>query len=234
MIDLERLGYKDVQAIYLFDFVPGCGGDFFITLASKCSPQHVGSWNNTSHMQKRISDFEQSLLMPGNNIGGKLIYADTVDEYKQNIQEDLIRIKHKYGTQGKYMSFCTHPTGNNVNTRISNVLAHCFPGIPIQRVALTAQTTTSIDYTYFWYAKEYKYDKELITHWQSQNSRFIYWEDTANTLVIDHMDLFINNPALFKQAVLNIGSDVNMEWYDYITDLYTQTKVKPFMEQHGA
>ena len=231
MIDLTSIGYPNIEKIYLFDFTPGHGGDFFITLASKCSPEFVYAWQNTEQMQDRMQEFLETKQMPGNNIGGKLIYADSVSEYKQQILADLYRIG---GSTATKMSFCTHPTGDNVNTRISDVLKHCFPRIPIQRVALTITSKISEYFTiYSYYNDDSEYTRLTLRRTQDPESRFIYWEDPKNTLLVDHMDLFINNPVQFKNSVQDIAGTVNWDWYNYIIEMYAETKVDPSLKWYN-
>lgn len=240
MINLKELGYPNVNELYLFDFVPGCGGDFFITLASKCSSDFVNCWENDLDMETRMAEFRETKLMPGNNIGGKLIYYDTIGEYKQQILADLYRIG---GSDATKMSFCTHPTGNNVNTRITDVLADCFPDIPIKCVALCTQSLISKQFTLYHYYDLLDFDGYYLDTLQDEHSRFIRWLDPENTLLIDHINLLINDPVKFKQAVLDITGPVslNWNWYTSIIETYTEYKVDEFLvyyrntfEEHGA
>jgi len=228
MINLKELGYPNIKQIYLFDFVPGAGGDFFITLASKCSPEFVNCWQNDVDMLDRIIEFEETSKMPGNNIGGKLIYYDTIGEYKQQILADLYSIG---GSDATKMSFCTHPTGNNVNTRISDVLAHCFPDIPITRVCLYTHSLVSQQFTLHSYYDTLDFDGHYLDTLQDETSRFIYWEDPENSFLIDHINLFINDPVKFKQAVIEIAGTLNWNWYVKITESYWEYKVMPFYNQ---
>lgn len=228
MINLKELGYPNIEQLYLFDFVPGAGGDFFITLASKCSSDFVNCWQDDVDMLGRMLEFEETSKMPGNNIGGKLIDFDTIGEYKQQILADLYSVG---GSEATKMSFCTHPTGNNVNTRITDVLKHCFPDIPITRVCLFTNSLLSKQFTLYSYYDLLDFDGHYLDTLQDETSRFIFWEDPENSFLIDHINLFINDPVKFKQAVLEIAGTVNWTWYTKITELYWQQKIEPFYSQ---
>jgi len=223
MIDLNSLGYPNVKQMYLFDFTPGQGGDFFITLASKCSREFILSWENTQQMLDRMAEFEQTTRMPGNNIGGKLIYHDSIAAYKNQILQELKRHRSDTGTK---ISFCTHPTGDNLNTRISDVLAYCFPKLPLQRVALTISSDISRKFAEY----HYGYDADMVQRTQAPGSRFILWEDTVNTIQLDPIDLVISDPEQLKQKVQLISTDVNWEWYNHVVDIYRKIKIDPFLK----
>ena len=223
MIDLSKLGYPNVKQMYLFDFTPGQGGDFFITLASKCSSEFVHSWENTQQMLTRMAEFKKTTRMPGNNIGGKLIYHDSVSKYQQQILQDL---QQKRGDLGTKISFCTHPTGSNLNTRISDVLVQCFPGLPLQRVALSIKSDTSRRFAEY----HYGYATDVVQNTQAPDSRFILWEDPVNTIELDPIDLLVNDPEELKRQVLRISSDINWQWYDHVVAVYRKIKIDPFLE----
>ena len=237
MINLKDIGYPNIKEIYLFDFVPGSGGDMFITLASRCSGDFVNSWKDDSVMQERMEEFEETMKMPGNNISGKLFEFNTIREYKQQILAGLYKIG---GSDATKISFCTHPTGNNVNTRISDVLAHCFPEIPITRVGLFTNSLISKQFTLYSYYDRIDFDGyyndwmcSRIDRLQDKTSRFIYWEDPENSFLIDHIDLFINDQIKFKQAVLEFADMVNWNWYSTIIEIYTRVKVEPFLKWYS-
>ena len=42
---------------YLFTFLSGHGGDFFITCASKCSRNFVNAWHNEKQVIQRMNEF---------------------------------------------------------------------------------------------------------------------------------------------------------------------------------
>ena len=224
MIDLKQLGYPNIDKIYLFDFTPGHGGDFFITLASKCSRDHVGSWKDWDELEDRMNEFKRTNLMPGNNIGGKLIYGNTISEFKQQILANLYSIGQSDATR---MTFCTHPDGDNTNTPITTVLHHCFPDIPIQPVALKIDSDIGEGFTMYSYNWK---DRLQLEKTQDEHSRWIYWEDPLNTLVFDHMDLVVNNRNKLREYASEIGGDINWDFYDRVIDIYYEHKVKPFLE----
>lgn len=230
MINLKDIGYPNIKEIYLFDFVPGSGGDMFITLASRCSGDFVNCWKDDIDMQERMEEFEETMKMPGNNIGGKLIDFNTIGEYKQQILADLYSIG---GSDATKISFCTHPTGSNLDVRISDVLAHCFPEIPITRVGLFTNSLISKQFTLYSYYDCIDFDGYYIDCLQDETSRFIYWEDPENSFLIDHIDLFINDQVKFKQAVLEFAGMVNWNWYSKIIEIYTRVKVEPFLKWYS-
>jgi hypothetical protein len=227
MIYLNSFGYTGVNKMYLFDFTPGQGGDFFITLASKCSSEFVNSWEDSAQMKNRMAEFYNTKLMPGNNIGGKLIYHDSISAYRQQILDDLRNKPAKPIDACKSkISFCTHPTGSNLNTPISDVLKYCFPELPLQRVALSMDSDISRKFAEFYY----DYDADTVHRTQEPGSRFILWEDPVNTIKLDPIDLLITDPEKLKQHVLQISSDINWQWYNYVVDSYLKIKIKPFLE----
>ena len=95
---------------YLFEFLSGHGGDFFITLASKCSYKFVGAWESTNEAYERLQEFAETGKMPGNNIGKKLIDGTWAD-YKASIQADMDRLQ----SDKPLISFCTHYGQNTVD-----------------------------------------------------------------------------------------------------------------------
>jgi len=220
--------YPNLEKIYLFDFTPGHAGDFFITLASKCSTEFVNGWTDMGQVTERMQEFERTKLFPGNNIGGKLIDFDTHNEYRDVIQADLDRIGP---SDRRFMSFCTHPTGNNHSVRISDVLTEMFPNVPLQRVALSISTDISMAWTVYNYYNDFsQHVKSTITRTQDERSRFIYWEDPMNTLVIDHIDLLINDPVKLKHQVLEIAEYVDWDFFNYAWNAYHKVKVNSFVK----
>jgi len=227
MVDLVTLGYPNVSKIYLFDFSPGHGGDFFITLASKCASDHVNSWRTTDEMEQRLDEFKDRKLMPGNNIGGKLIDHNTIDEYAEQIVQDL---KHIGGSDATKMSFCTHPTGANENVKIHTVLEKCFPDIPIQQVALNIESPASEYFTmYSYYNNDSDFSRQALKRQRNENSRWIYWNDPENTIVLDQMTLMFEDRAQLKRQAQAIGN-INAEFYDRVIEVYSEVKVNPFLK----
>jgi hypothetical protein len=227
MDDLASLGYPNVNKLYLFDFSPGHGGDFFISLASKCARDHVNSWNTWEEMEERLDQFRETKLMPGNNIGGKLINYNTTEDFKEQIFTDLKRIG---GSDATKMSFCTHPIGDNKDVKIRSVLEHCFPGTPIQQVALDIESPASEYFTmYNYYNDDSDFSKQHLRRQRNENSRWIFWNDPENTIVLDQMTLMFEDRAGLKQRAQAIG-DINDEFYDRVIEVYSEVKVNPFLK----
>lgn len=227
MDNLESLGYPNVNKLYLFDFSPGHGGDFFITLASKCSSDHVNSWKSVDEMEERLNEFKETKMMPGNNIGGKLINYNTIEDYAEQIIQDLKRIG---GSDANKMSFCTHPTGDNKDVTIRSVLEHCFPGIPIQQVAMDIKSPASEYFTmYSYYNDDSDFSRQALKRQRNEDSRWIYWNDPENTIVLDQMTLMFDDRAKLKQQAQAIGN-VNNKFYDRVIEVYSEVKVNPFLK----
>lgn len=227
MVDLSKLGYPNVNKLYLFDFSPGHGGDFFITLASKCASDHVNSWNTWEEMEERLDEFREKKLMPGNNIGGKLINYNTIEDYAEQIIKDL---KYIGGSDASKMSFCTHPIGNNKDVKIHTVLEHCFPGIPIQQVALGIESPASEYFTmYSYYNDDSDFSRQALQRQRNEDSRWIYWNDPENTIVLDQMTLMFEDKAQLKQQAQAIGN-INNKFYDRVIEVYSEVKVNPFLK----
>lgn len=230
MIDLKKYGLNNIDEIHLYDFTPGHGGDFFITLASKCSRIHFNHWLSMEDCRERMDIFKNQsdiATMPGNALGTKLIY-------EFNYRDKIIKELNYHAKKGKYsyakkLCFVTHPSSKMVKPA-TKLLKELFPLIPIKRIALSIDTEESLHYIlYHYYNKDTSgWRKQYVLSSQSKDSRFIYWENPENTIKIDHIDLLLNNPQGLKEQVEKLGIDINWKMYDFVLNTYKEKKVDPF------
>ena len=219
------LQFKNLERVYLFDFTPGYGGDFFITLASKCSPHFVNSWQHWYYVVDRMNEFAETKLMPGNNIGGKLIDYDDENSYRLKIMMDFEnKLVNK---NARYMSLCTHSTGTNLaKVSVLDTVRDLFAPIPVTPVCLEISTNRSHHWT------DYHVPEK---HWKDRQAPFspwLYWQDPENTILIDPIDALISKDYdKLKRLALDIAEDLNTEFYDYVLQKYLEHKVIPYYDK---
>ena len=205
--NLTGLLMSSLRKGYLFEFLSGHGGDFFITLASKCSYKFVGAWESTNEAYERLQEFAETGKMPGNNIGKKLIDGTWAD-YKASIQADMDRLQ----SDKPLISFCTHYGQNTVD-----ILPHLedWLQIPIEKVDLIPTTLQS----QYWIDCFY----DPIPEFQK----------LVPEKGIDQIDLWLNKPEELDYHVRRIGESLNWEWVQLTKDYYMEFKGKPFLDQDG-
>lgn len=186
---------------YLFTFLSGHGGDFFITCASKCSRNFIGAWHDKKQVITRMNEFVLTKKMPGNNIGKKLIEG-TWQDYKKSIDIEIAQLQDTR----PYVSFCTHYGQNKVDIK-PHLEDHL--GIPIQEINLIPTTQQSWDWI------DYHYDSKHKEHAPEDG--------------VDPIDLFLNNDKEFNFLVQRIGEDINWEWVNIVKRYFRDVKVNPFL-----
>ena len=199
--------HSNLRKGYLFHFLSGHGGDFFITLASKCSRNFVGAWHDDKAVITRMNEFVITGKMPGNNIGKKLIDG-TWQDYKKSISNELIKLDDNRPN----ISFCTHPGQNQVDIKPH---LEDWLNIPIQEIHLIPTTQQSLDWMDFHYDPIHAFQQ--------------YSSDEG----IDHIDLLLNNEKQLDWFVQDIGENLNWEWVNIVKRYYRDVKVNPFLKNYG-
>ncbi len=204
----------NLRKAYLFNFLSGHGGDFFITLASKCSRVHAGAWKDEQTFNERLDEFKVTGKMPGNNIGTKLINGDW-DLYRKMIEDNLAEFRSmSHWKEGDIMSFCTH-WGQNPDPTLKSRLEHWLQ-TEVEQVNMIPKTDVSrlfADHSYQW--------------------KVLYNTVPEDAVGIDHIDLLLNDrDELFKQ-VERIGEDLNWKYVEKVVDVYMEYKVQPFLDYYG-
>lgn len=194
---------------YLFRFLSGHGGDFFITLACGCSTTFLKSFSYDGELEDRIDEFKETGLAYGCNTGGKLIES-TWDQYKKQIQDDIDYQKgrkHLQNMEYPNIAFTTHYEQNKVDIK-SNLEE--WLNISVTEVNLlptTEQSWSWVDY-----------------HWNYRVTEDI------GVNGIDHIDLLLNDRNKLYEHIENIGENINWNYVDKWMNAYTERKIKPFLE----
>jgi len=216
--------FPNLERVYLFDFTPGYGGDFFITLASKCSRHFINSWIEWPRVVDRMTEFRETSLMPGNNIGGKLIGYDDENSYRLTIIRDLCSSKITNKT-GRYLSLCTHSTGDH-EINILDTVRDLFAPVPVTPVCLEISTDRSHNWTCYHNPEQNWLDS------QAPFSKWLFWQDPENTILIDPIDALIaKDYDKLRSLAESIGEDLNNNFYEFVLQQYLQYKVNPYYDQ---
>jgi hypothetical protein len=218
-IDLYKYNLDYLETVWLFEFISGGAGDFFITLASGCSTLHV---KTQADLITRMQEFKRTGKMPGNNIGKKFIENESLSEVEERIKNHLEELEPQYAPE--QLSVCTHP-GQSVD--LASKIQSIFPKQKIKKVCLSPTTKLSREYITFYYG----YTKEQIL---TRQEDLMLWEDPLNTMVIDPVELAINNPEELKELATFIAGELDEEMYDYVYDIYYHHKLKPFKDYYDG
>lgn len=205
----------NLRKAYLFNFLSGHGGDFFITLASKCSKVHANAWQDDETFNERMEEFKVTGIMPGNNIGTKLIYKDW-QEYQKMIENHLQELRgYAFWKEKEVASFCTH-WGQTADIPGLRDSLENYLQAPVEQVNMIPKTEISklfADHVYKW--------------------NVLHDSVPADAVGIDHIDLLLNDRDELYKQVERIGEDVNWKRVEQVIDIYMEYKVQPFLDYYG-
>jgi hypothetical protein len=222
----------NIKKVFLTEFIPGHGGDFFITLFSGAGQNFVGSFTK-DRIIKRLSEGGN---MPGNNVGGKLINYISSEDMVNHINNSICKIKSKdkdYYSR-THIHFATHPNKQqDFNVRD---LLKSHTNLPLQKINLIPSTADSVLWCVYHFIKQYdipndQYDGIINTILHNVTKT----ELSDTDINFDHIDILINNKQQLFQIANHISdSNIDKEVFDIILEYYTNTKLKSYLEWMSA
>ena len=233
--------YDSVEKIFLCEFIPGHGGDFFVTLYSLCNNDFIKCIEENKNIEDRLVNFPN---MPGNNLGGKYLFKDSYIM----IEKDLIKFSKFNINRGnkKYINLVTHPTiiteikNNQVVPNYGNYPADDIFDLfdlEYEVIILLPTTFESFCFSMCYYESrgmditnitrnliesltQFNTGGESLTQHKNFNHFVTY---------IDHIDILLNCPEKFLPLCKKISSkNIDETMFNYTLNFYIDNKVTDY------
>ena len=243
MINLEERGFKNIKSIYVCEFISGAGGDFFITLYSTCNKDFLRFLNNKKSLLSRFDKNDASIKfrMPGNNIGGKIMYL--IDDMEENIINDLNKILMQQQTESpnsKFLNIATHPykmidvrngLEKKTNISISSYIYNFFESkYEYKNIILVPTTFESFAFIeYFRYTEGLPIQPNL---YNSESDSVINSKEIKGDIIcIDHIDIALNcEDKLLPLCKKLVNDNYDEDMFEMTLNYYKEKKLEKFLE----
>jgi hypothetical protein len=243
VINLEERGFKNIKNIYVCEFISGHGGDFFITLYSTCNKDFLRFLKNKEELLSRFDKNDTSIKfrMPGNNIGGKIMYS--TGDMEENIINDLNKLLLQQPTESP-------------NSKFLNIATHPYKMIDI-RDGIEKKTNISISsYIYNFFESKYEYKNIILVPTTFESFAFIEYfrhleglpiqsnlynsesdsvinskEIKGDIICIDHIDIALNcEGKLLSLCKKLVNDNYDEDMFEMTLNYYKEKKLEKFLD----